>query len=389
MFLLDFYSKLDYNSLLYSHVSAENWHKIMFKKFIFQAKQVLWLASLILIFQLKIANGQPPVYSPESKVEADFKTLLARPATSLRSHSVTSVSDSVIIEKGHFYSEETEKVPFLINKPVTSKLKRLPVIIVLHGTGGSKDNQDIKDLLYHFSKLGFMSIAIDARFHGERAGINNKNNQAYTDAIIAAWENKDPKKQTHPFFYDTVFDLWKLTDYLITRTDVEPTRIGMTGISMGGIETWMAASVDKRIKVAVPIIASQSFKWSLENNRWQGRAGTIRAAHEKAAKDLGNTSVTAENVKVLWNKILPGILDEFDCPSMIRLFAPRPLLLLSNAEDQNCPLPGAEIAFKSAQDAYQLKNASDKLKINVTPNEPHRFLPQHQKLASEWFVKWL
>lgn len=234
-----------------------------------------------------------------------------------------------------------------------------------------------------------MAIAIDARFHGERAGIDNKNNQRYTDAIITAWENKDPKTQTYPFFYDTVYDLWKLTDYLITRNDVDPLRIGMTGISMGGIETWMAASVDKRIKVAVPIIAAQSFKWSLENNRWQGRAGTIRAAHEKVAKDLGDTAVTAENVKVLWNKILPGILDEFDCPSIIRLFAPRPLLLLSNAEDQNCPLPGAEIAFKSAQDAYQMKNASEKLKFNVTPNEPHRFLPQHEKLASEWFSKWL
>ncbi|MEO6686722.1 MAG: hypothetical protein ABIN24_12190, partial [Dyadobacter sp.] len=78
-----------------------------------------------------------------------------------------------------------------------------------------------------------------------------------------------------------------------------------------------------------------------------------------------------------------------DCPSMIRLFAPRPLLLLNNAEDQNCPLPGAEIAFKSARESYQLKNASEKLKINITPNEPHRFLPQHEKLASEWFVKWL
>ncbi|MBE9464308.1 alpha/beta hydrolase family protein [Dyadobacter subterraneus] len=354
-----------------------------------QVKHFLWLTSLLLIFQLETTNGQPYSYVPESKVEKDFKALLARPATTPRPYSITTVTDSIVIEKGYFYSEETEKVPFLINKPVSSKLKKLPVIIVLHGTGGSKDDRDIRALLYHFSKLGFMSIAIDARFHGERAGTNNKNNRRYNDAIIEAWENRDPKKQAHPFFFDTVYDLWKLTDYLITRKDVEPSRIGMTGISMGGIETWMAASVDKRIKVSVPVIAAQSFKWSLENNRWQGRAGTIRAAHEKVAADLGDKTINSENVKALWNKILPGILDEFDCPSMIRLFSPRPLLLLSNAEDQNCPLPGAEIVFKSAQEAYQLKNASAKLKINVTPNEPHRFLPEHEKLASEWFTKWL
>ena len=72
----------------------------------------------------------------------------------------------------------------------------------------------------------------------------------------------------HPFLLDTVYDLWRLADYLITRPDVQAHRIGMMGISMGGIETWMAASVDKRIKVAVPVIAAQSFKWSLENDKW-------------------------------------------------------------------------------------------------------------------------
>jgi dienelactone hydrolase len=76
-------------------------------------------------------------------------------------------------------------------------------------------------------------------------------------------------------------------DYLVTRPDVQAKRIGMMGISMGGIETWMAASVDKRIKVAVPVIAAQSFKWSLENNNWQGRARTIWQAHEEAARELG------------------------------------------------------------------------------------------------------
>jgi hypothetical protein len=44
----------------------------------------------------------------------------------------------------------------------------------------------------------------------------------------------------------------------------------MIGISMGGIQTWLAASVDERVKVLVPAIAVQSFRWSLENDKWQG-----------------------------------------------------------------------------------------------------------------------
>jgi len=178
-------------------------------------------------------------------------------------------------------------------------------------------------------------------------------------------------------------------DYLNTRPDVDSSRIGMMGISMGGIETWLAASVDTRIKCAVPVIAAQSFKWSLEHDRWQGRAKTIWGAHEQAAKDLGDTGVNKKNVKALWDKLVPGILGEFDCPSMIRLFAGRPLLLLSTEKDQNCPLPGAQIAFAAATNAYQSINAQDKLKIDVAPNEPHRFTPQHMAMTIAWFKKWL
>lgn len=328
-------------------------------------------------------------YPPVEKVASDFRALLKRPAVPFRPFLQSYVSDSVIIEKGFIYTEETEKVPVIIYKPVRSISKSFPVVICLHGTGGSKDDQSIKDLLYSFSKVGIMGVAIDARFHGERIQGGAEGSRQYVEAATVAWENKNPKRQQHPFFYDTVYDLWKLTDYLITRPDVQPNRIGMMGISMGGIETWMAASIDKRIKVAVPVIAAQSFKWSLENNKWQGRAGTIWKTHQQAAKDLGDSTVTKENVRLVWEKLIPGITGEFDCPSMIRLFAPRPLLLLNNEKDQNCPLEGARIAFASAKNAYKLKNASDKLQINVTPNEPHRFLPKHAAMTVAWFKKWL
>lgn len=326
--------------------------------------------------------------SPE-KVAGKFRSMLHRAAVDFRPSFTSYSTDSVLIEKGFIYSEETEKVPILIYKPLNSDKKSFPVVICLHGTGGSKEDDNIKKLLYNFSRIGIMGVAIDARFHGERILGGANSSQEYIEAIIKAWRNSDPKKQKHPFLYDTVYDLWRLTDYLITRSDVQTKRIGMMGISMGGIETWMAASVDKRIKVAVPVIAAQSFKWSLENNKWQGRAGTIRKAHEQAAKDLGDSTVAENNVKALWHKLLPGITDQFDCPSMIRLFSPRPLLLLNNEMDVNCPLPGAEIAFKAAMLSYQSKNAGNKFKAHVTPGEPHRFLPEHLEMTIAWFKEWL
>ena len=328
-------------------------------------------------------------YLPVEKVASDFRALLQRPLVDFKPSFKSITTDTVLIEKGFIYSEATKKVPVLIYKPVQSGLKSFPVVICLHGTGGNKEDESIRNLLYQFTKIGIMGVAIDARYHGERVAGGANKSQQYIEAITKIWKNTDSKNQQHPFFYDTVYDLWRLTDYLITRPDVQASRIGMMGISMGGIETWMAASVDKRIKVAVPVIAAQSFKWSLENNSWQGRAKTIWQAHEQAAKDLGDSIVTKENVKLFWAKLLPGITDKFDCPSMIRLFAPRRLLLLNNEKDMNCPLAGAQIAFEAATNAYRSKNALNKLKINVTPNEPHRFLPQHLDMTLAWFKKWL
>jgi dienelactone hydrolase len=327
-------------------------------------------------------------YPPVDKVRAEFRALLKRPAVDPKPSFQTVITDSVLMEKGFIYSEATEKVPVLIYKPVSPALRTYPVVICLHGTGGSKDDATIRDLLYRLSKNGIMGVAIDARYHGERVKGGAHGAQEYVEAIIRAWKNTDARNQEYPFYFDTVYDLWKLTDYLVTRKDVQANRIGMMGISMG-IQTWMAASADQRIKVAVPVIAAQSFQWSLENNSWQGRAKTIWEAHRQAAIDLGDSSVNKENVRALWAKLLPGITGKFDCPSMIRLFAPRPLLLLNNEKDVNCPLPGAQLAFEAATRTYKSPNAVNKLKIHVTPGEPHRFLPEHVKLTMEWFKKWL
>lgn len=354
-------------------------------------KFILFLA---LFIAPSVASPQQAVaslrrYRSPEKVARDFRRLLQRPSVAFKPSFQTFISDSVVIEKGFIYTEETERIPVLICKPVTKGPTAFPVVICLHGTGGSKDDESIKDMLYRLVKAGIMGVAIDARYHGERVAGGATKSQQYIEAIIKAWKNADKQRQPHPFYYDTVYDLWRLTDYLITRKDVQPERIGMMGISMGGIETWMAAAVDKRIKVAVPVIAAQSFRWSLAHEQWQGRARTIWKVHQQAASDFGDSTVTKENVQRVWEKLLPGITGEFDCPSMIRLFAPRPLLLLSNEKDQNCPLPGAQLAFEAARRAYKTMKALNKLKIAVTPNEPHRFLAEHATMTIAWFQKWL
>jgi predicted esterase len=92
--------------------------------------------------------------------------------------------------------------------------------------------------------------------------------------------------------------------------------------------------------------------------------------------------------RVLWNKIVPGIVGPFDCPSMLRLFAGRPLLLLSGTKDANCPYDGAKLAIAAAERAYQQAGASDRLRVMVE-EVGHTVTPAQRQAALAWFERWL
>jgi dienelactone hydrolase len=350
-------------------------------------------AFLILLLAPALVRAQVPApYLPPTEVRAAFKKLLDRPLVppDVRPGESKALASGLTAERFTFAAERkpdgsTERVPVLLVKPAAAT-GRLPAVIVLHGTGGAKDR--MLDWLTDLAQRGIIGVAIDARYHGDRAG-GAKGKEAYERAIVRAWHAKPGEPQEHPFYYDTVWDLWRTVDVLRDRPDVDPARIGMLGTSMGGIETWLAAAADERVAVAVPAIAVQSFRWSLDNDRWQGRAKTIQQAHDAAAKDLGEPKVNARVCRDLWAKVIPGMTEQFDCPSMLRLFAGRPLLILNGDQDPNCPIEGARLAFASAEAAYKQANAADRLTIMVAERVGHKVTDEQRKAALDWFVKWL
>ena len=351
--------------------------------------------SLVLLFFLPAAlHAQPlhaqPKFPSPADVRAEFKKLLDRPKIDLNVVVAPVAKDpEFLILRYTFASEKKadgtiERVPVLIVAPPGAKGK-MPAVICLHGTGGTKESQ--MGFMKELAKRGIVGVAIDARYHGARSG-GAKGAAAYNAAIVRAWKTKAGEPQEHPFYYDTCWDLWRTVDFLQTLKFIDGDRLGMIGFSMGGIQTWLAAAADERIKVVVPAIGVQSFRWSLENDKWQGRANTIKAAHTAAAKDLGETQVNQKVCRELWNKIIPGILDAFDCPSMLRLMAPRPLLILNGTQDNNCPIDGAKLAFAAAEKAYKDAGASDRLRILVE-EVGHTVTPAQRQAALEWFERWL
>lgn len=348
------------------------------------------LAILLILVAQQAPKPVVPDYPAGVEVRAAFLKLLDRPRIPLDPKqellSLEPSEEAFSIASETRADGEIERVPILISKPA-NLVGRAPVVIVLHGTGGDKLGG--RDWLKALNARGIIGVAIDGRFHGERARGQRENNKAYLDAITRAWKARPDDPKTYPFYFDTCWDVWRTIDYLQTRDDVDPKRIGLMGISKGGIETWLAGAVDERVKVAVPCIGVQSFRWSLDNDQWQGRANTIAAPHKVAAADRGESAITRETCRALWSKVIPGMLDQFDCPSMLRLFAGRSLLIINGDEDPNCPLGGVKLAVASAEKAFKDANTSDKLKVDIARKSGHTITAAQRTMILDWFTKSL
>src|SRR5262245_49481385 len=109
------------------------------------------------------AAAQQPTYPPPAEVRAAFLKLLDRPQVlfNVKNHDAQG-DDGLVSETLSFASEkradgEMERVPVLLVRP--EKLKgKLPAVIVLHGTGGTKESQ--RAWLLHLARRGIIGVAI-------------------------------------------------------------------------------------------------------------------------------------------------------------------------------------------------------------------------------------
>ena len=334
-------------------------------------------------FALGLVLALPVLADVDAGARASYLAVIDRPRVPLKPE-LAELPAVEGLKKYHlwFSADAGERVPGYLLLPDAKAFKGpRPVVIALHGTGGNKD--DMADIVLKASKAGFIGVAIDGRFHGERTRAG-RGTAEYNAAIAEAFKTG----KGHPFYYDTSWDVMRLVDYLATRKDVDAARIGLTGISKGGIETYLSAAADPRIAVAVPYIGVQSFKWALENGQWRARIATIQDAFDASAALAGKQD-NVDFVREFYARVVPGIDGTFDGPEMLKLIAPRPLLVVNADSDANTPIAGVRLAVRSAQPVYAAANAADKLQLLIEEDTPHRVNPDAIDAGIAWFVRWL
>ncbi|HNY38874.1 MAG TPA: alpha/beta hydrolase family protein [Bryobacteraceae bacterium] len=139
-----------------------------------------------------------------------------------------------------------------------------------------------------------------------------------------------------------VFDIMRSIDYLETRTDIDPKRVGCMGISGGGTITLFGAAMDERIKACLI----------------SGYLCTFYASILSVAHCIDN--------------YVPGILQWAEMNDVAGLIAPRPLFAESGDVDNIFPLEATKKAFGEVKRVYDTLGAGDRCAHEVFAG-PHEF----------------
>ena len=304
-----------------------------------------------------------------------FRASFERPRCPLAPEvASTETKDGLLREKVWISSQEGTRVPFMVVR-AAGEPRRLPVVICHHGLGGKKEG--MAAYTDDLARRGFVGVAIDARYHGDRAG-----------DVQAAMGEAFKSGKEHPYLWDTVWDTWRVMDYLETRPDVDRERVGVMGISLGGHTTWMV-SADPRVKVAVPCIAVCSWRWQLEHEGYTQRVKNLSAAFDVVKTELGEKEVTPKVVAAAWHRWLPGIPEKYDCQDVLSAFAPKPLLILNGDSDPVAPLEGVKLAVSDIEKAYHRAGAPDHLRVIIAEKSGHTVTAVQRDAMFEWFDRWL
>ena len=133
------------------------------------------------------------------------------------------------------------------NTYIPDKQGKLPAILNVHGHwSGAKQDPVVQSRCIAAVKQGYFVLCVDAFGAGER-GLGKKLGEYHGEMVAATLFPIGL-----PLSGLQVYENMRAVDYLLTRPEVDPQRIGITGASGGGNQTMYAGAFDERFRCVVP-----------------------------------------------------------------------------------------------------------------------------------------
>jgi cephalosporin-C deacetylase-like acetyl esterase len=256
----------------------------------------------------------------------------------------------VVVEKIHFQSKPGLYVTANYYRPKTLHEKnRLPAIVYVcgHAYRGRDGNKSAhQDHGFWFANNGYVCLILDTLQLGEIAGIHHG-----TYGIRGTGADQAPTRfWWHSAGYTPAgVECWngvRAIDYLLTRPEVDPDRIGVTGISGGGAATFWIAAADDRVKVAVPVSGMSDLESYVKNKVINGHCDCM----------------------FLYNTY------QWDWTTIAALIAPRPLLFANSDNDAIFPMDGNRRIIAKLRDCYKMHGKPNLVDEYVSPGG-HAYRP--------------
>jgi cephalosporin-C deacetylase-like acetyl esterase len=151
-----------------------------------------------------------------------------------------------------------------------------------------------------------------------------------------------------------VWDGMRAIDYLLTRPEVDPERIGCAGHSGGGTLTKFIAVADQRVQCAAILEGGTANQWP--------------------AQGIGIADIE--------QNLFPAALDGIDNVDLHAAIAPRPLL--AAIEFYQLRFNAAATAIRS----YYKKLGVEEKFETVAADDPHAWTPKLRQATTGWFCRW-
>jgi dienelactone hydrolase len=155
-----------------------------------------------------------------------------------------------------------------------------------------------------------------------------------------------------------IWDGIRAIDYLLTRKEVDPENIGVTGFSGGGTVTSYLMALDERVKVAIPCSWPTAYRRLLE------------------MKGVGD----AETI------FIHGLAKGITFEDLLEVRAPKATLLTFTSRDEYLSLQGARDALKEAKKVYSAFGREDNLEM-VEDDYKHWMTPKIRLVMYAFFQK--
>ncbi len=223
-----------------------------------------------------------------------------------------------------------------------------------HWWPDSKTHPDFQAFCITMARLGFVVLTWDPFGQGER-GVSSRDHRRVESLLVGVAQQGIAEYETRCAF-----------NYLVSRPEVDPKRIGMTGASGGGYNTWITAALDDRISVAVPVVGTSEFYEQIRVTRPLDWYRASEHCH-----------------------FVPGLIRYANNHELLAMASPKPLMIIAASQDQSFPINGVRQVYEYGRALYRASGIPGKIALFEDSAAGHGYQQKKREAAYGWFRKWL